>query len=528
MKLLGNTRTLTKFLIFALLAIAVMAVIGWKGSTIAGEIKQSNDKIYSQYLLGCYHLEEIKTYYLRHQNDLLYYILSADDNARLRMEGYQTGLKDQFIIYELFAKDLPNQEAIKNLQTSFTKYYRVSKQISDLVKRGQQADALNLYITKTTGIDGTIRDQLRSLNGTNEMAAKAEKTAADIQYKAGMTQLMVMAFLGGFLTLLCAFFFAGAVTHQTKDVVGIIKKMAAGDFTNKIKVEGKGEIGLITAELAKMSENISNLVSRIYESAVAVSLDAKTIIDGNQDLSQRTQEQASTLEEIASTIEEINFSIQQMVTNSEQINTLSRQTLEIVVDGENSVKESKESMNHILVSSKRIAEITKVVNQIASQTNLLALNASVEAARSGEQGRGFAVVAAEIRNLATRSAASAKEIENLIKESGELINHGNEMVNKSALILEKIVSNTKETATEILTVAGTIQEEADALQQIETSVEQLNQVTQENAGLVVLNSSSSQSLGVVAENLKDLIEEFKTSGTDKLTSEPVNLSEYIK
>ncbi len=510
MKLLRNMRIYPKLLLFAFLMIAIMAIIGWRGSTSVHDIRKATDKIVSQCLIGLTHLEEIKTYYLRHQNDLLYYILSADDNACLRMEGYQTGLKEQLIVYELGTKDLPNQEILVALQTSLTKYHQAAKEVINLVKNGQKADALNLYITKITSIDNGIRNQFQNLSGISEMTAKVAKTGVDIEYKAVTTQLMVIGLFGALLTIVCASFFAGTITKPIKKLVGIIKRLAVGDFATEIKVEGSDEIGLIIAELVKMKESLSYLIHRIHESATAVSHDAKKLASGNQDLSHRTQEQASSLEEIASTLEEINSSIHQMVSNSEHINGLSQETLGIVKDGEVSINESKEAMDRILTSSKKIAEITKAVNQIASQTNLLALNASVEAARSGENGRGFAVVATEIRNLANRSAAMAKEIEKLIKESGDLIIHGNAMVYQSAQILDQIVSNTKKTATEILVMSGSIQEEADALQQIEASVEQLNQVTQENAGMVVSITSSSQSLSSISENLKDLLGEFKT------------------
>ena len=166
-------------------------------------------------------------------------------------------------------------------------------------------------------------------------------------------------------------------------------------------------------------------------------------------------------------------------------------------------------MEQISISSNRIADIIKVVNDISFQTNILALNAAVEAARAGEHGRGFAVVAGEVENLAKRSGAAAKEIEELISESLERVDHGNRMVQKSGESLNLIIDNTEQTFAVINAVADTMQDQARAVHQIQTSIGQLNQVTQENAAMVEELASSCQLLNDEAERLRQMVNHFK-------------------
>lgn len=294
-----------------------------------------------------------------------------------------------------------------------------------------------------------------------------------------------------------------------------IRLMSNGDFSNTIHLESSDEIGQMGADLNNMSERLSKMIGLAMEMAEEVGSDMQEIAAGNQNLSSRTQEQAATLQQISASAEEITASIQQTALNSEQAKQLSTSTLEVVQDGERSINETINAMQQIDESSKKISDIIKVVSDIAFQTNLLALNAAVEAARAGEQGRGFAVVAAEVRNLASRTADSSKEIEMLINESVARIKRGNEAVQHSGEILQKIVQNTKQTTDVIMEIAAAMEEQSASSEQISAAIEQLNKVTQQNAALVQEITSSSEKLNSRAAELSQVMQAFKIKGQSK-------------
>lgn len=336
-----------------------------------------------------------------------------------------------------------------------------------------------------------------------------------------MLQLIVVVFLIFIvLQLILGSNFAKTIALPLNAMVSNIKLIAGGDLTVRVKEDGKDEVGEIASSLNQMVENLAQMVRQISDSGRSVRNSSQQIAVVSQDLSERTQEQAATLEEIAATMEEVSSSVSQAAGNSERADKISKLTMEAVLSGEDSIMETREAMGQLQQSSQQIGEIIKVVNDLAFQTNLLALNAAIEAARAGEQGRGFAVVATEVRNLARRSAESAKEIETLIKESISKVEKGTAQVQQSSQMLKQIIDNTKETADVIAEVALAMKEQALAAQQVQVSIEQLNQVTQQNAAIVEEMSASGHLLNIEAGNLNNLVNQFRLNDQPE-ESEPV-------
>lgn len=269
------------------------------------------------------------------------------------------------------------------------------------------------------------------------------------------------------------------------------------------------ELGQIEVARIFMEAKLRTAIGRVKESSSVLERAADEIASGSMDLSQRTEEQASSLEETASSMEEMTSTVQQSAANTNQANQLANQASTLAEGSGEVVTKTISAMTEISVSSKKIADIIGVIDEIAFQTNLLALNAAVEAARAGEQGRGFAVVAGEVRNLAGRSAESAKEIKALINESVIKVEQGTKLVNESGKSLEDIVSSVRKVTDIIAEIAASSQEQASGIEQVNKAVTQMDDMTQQNSALVEETSAASSAMLDKVKILTGLADQFK-------------------
>ena len=282
-----------------------------------------------------------------------------------------------------------------------------------------------------------------------------------------------------------------------------------GDLTVRIREDGKeGFFKTLAGGMNRLVGNMAEVLLAISTVAAEVGTGAEEISRGNTDLSQRTEEQASSLEETASSMEQMTSAVKHNADNAAQANQLARAARDHAEQAGAVVQSAITAMSEINGSSKKIADIIGVIDAIAFQTNLLALNAAVEAARAGEQGRGFAVVASEVRNLASRSAAAAKEIKSLIHESVTKADDGTKLVDASGRVLQEIVAGVKKVTDVIAEIAASSQEQASGIEQVNKAVMSMDEVTQQNAALVEEAAAAAESLTEQAANLTQLMARF--------------------
>ena len=285
-----------------------------------------------------------------------------------------------------------------------------------------------------------------------------------------------------------------SITVPVRDAVDVADALAKGDLTRRIEARSDDEIGALMRSLATASEQLAILVRGIQDSAATISGGAQEIAHGNSQLSTRTEAQASSLEETASSMEELTATVKQNADNANQANQLVQSASSVAARGGEVVAQVVRTMEEISRGSKRISEITGIINGIAFQTNILALNAAVEAARAGDQGRGFAVVASEVRSLAQRSAEAAKEIKGLIEDSTGKVNAGSKLAAEAGETMQEVVASVRKVAEITGNISAASREQASGIQQVGQAVTQMDQVTQQNAALVEQVSAASASL----------------------------------
>ncbi|HCU0798261.1 TPA: Tar ligand binding domain-containing protein [Citrobacter braakii] len=292
------------------------------------------------------------------------------------------------------------------------------------------------------------------------------------------------------------------------------QQIAQGDLSHPIEDFGRNCVGQLVPLLCAMQDSLREAVSTIRSGSDNIWRGATEISTGNNDLSSRTEEQAAALEETAASMEQLTATVKLNAENAREASQLADTATETAGKGSSLVSEVVETMDGIPASSKQIAEITSVINSIAFQTNILALNAAVEAARAGEQGRGFAVVAGEVRNLASRSAGAAKEIETLIGESSRRVDQGARLVKETGLTMEAILRGATEVTVIMKQIASASEEQNKGISQVSVAITQMDSVTQQNAALVEQVSAAAVALERQTEELQRSVQQFRLSAND--------------
>jgi methyl-accepting chemotaxis protein len=368
-----------------------------------------------------------------------------------------------------------------------------------------------VQLASTQGALG-LNEALGKFNKYSDSMTTQLLAAADASLKRSQIITGTILFAALVLGFLLHFGFTRAVINPLNQIVLHFRRIASGDLSVHIEQEGKREIRVVLQALSQMQSSLSALVDNVHKSNDNIKSELLGIADGNQNLSQRTEMQASNLEETAASMEQLSSTVKTNAENAGLANKMAAETSSIASQGGDKMQAVVTTMEGIAESSRKIADIIGVIDGIAFQTNILALNAAVEAARAGEQGRGFAVVASEVRSLASRSAEAAKEIKTLISTSVDKVDVGTKQVYDAGVSMQEIVTQVKKVSQLIHDISTATAEQSSGIGQIGIAVNQLDEVTQQNAGLVEKSATSVQSLKEQVDNLTEIVSVFKLSG----------------
>jgi methyl-accepting chemotaxis protein-1 (serine sensor receptor) len=347
------------------------------------------------------------------------------------------------------------------------------------------------------------------IDGQAKKNAAESVAAADAARRSATVTLLVVLVVTSLVGAAIVWWIVQGITRPLGQAIDIAKTVAAGDLRYDVDVTSKDEVGELLAALKQMSGNLSDIVSRVRTGTDAITSASSEVATGSMDLSSRTEQQAASLEETASSMTELTSTVRQNNDNATQARKLADEASNVAVRGGATVSEVVQTMGAINESSRKIVDIIGVIDGIAFQTNILALNAAVEAARAGEQGRGFAVVAGEVRNLAHRSAAAAKEIKELIGNSVERVEAGSRLVGEAGVTMDEVVDSVRRVTSIIGEIAMATGEQSRGIEQISDAISQMDSVTQQNAALVEEAAAAAEALQQQAAGLAAAVAVFK-------------------
>ncbi|XVJ70204.1 MAG: HAMP domain-containing protein [Rhizobacter sp.] len=417
---------------------------------------------------------------------------------------------------QALAADMKTNEASAQELALLEKVMEASKKTRPLValaaQQGGQGDNVSSVLTLTQDVAPnesiwrTTVAEFIAIQKQNSKQAVQASTQSQDQALLIQAVLVVASLLAGGLI---AWRITGSVTAPIKRAVVVAQRIAQGDLTSKIEIRIPDETGRLLEAISAMQDRLRGLVGEIRQTANSIQVASEEVASGNLDLSQRTEQTASSLQQAASSMDQLTGTVRQSADSAHQANQLASSAAEVAARGGAVVSQVVTTMEDINASSKKIADIIGVIDGIAFQTNILALNAAVEAARAGEQGRGFAVVAGEVRSLAGRSAEAAKEIKSLIGASVDKVEGGSRLVADAGKTMKEIVGSVQRVSDIIGEITATSSEQSDGISQVSGSVSQLDQMTQQNSALVEQSAAAAESLKEQAHKLTHMVDAFR-------------------
>ncbi|WP_448152021.1 methyl-accepting chemotaxis protein [Castellaniella caeni] len=510
-----STRLAGAFAFLLLLALILSAIGIWNAR---------KSQAISQEIVARQQINQIMTEWVRavdvRANQVIGYILVSDPDVLDHLKkGIDTNTKD-------IADYTERARALIKTKESLALYDDI------MAQRKQYVDAMNTAIQALDKHQSVlaieiVRDKLPVI-GTDYIAsidklrdfqqAGTDRAQDLLAHDAQLSEniLIIATLLAFILGPLFAWRVMRAITRPLANAVSIAESIANNDLSHHIHSDANDEIGMLCHALERMTQNLHQAVSKVRGGADSIATAASQISAGNLDLSSRTEQQASSLAQTAATMEEITATVRQNADNTQQANTLAAAAAKTAVSGGSLVGHLVDTMGEINGKSQQVADIIGVIDSIAFQTNILALNAAVEAARAGEQGRGFAVVASEVRALAQRSAGAAKEIKALIDSSVEATTKGNEQAAHAGATMQEIVDSINRVTDIMGEISAANREQTTGIEEINTAITQMDDVTRQNASLVEESAAAATSLQSQADNLAQLVATFNlgTAATD--------------
>jgi len=513
MKSIYDLKIAAKLLISFSAVLLLTAFLGIFSIVQLAKVNQTSTDMEENWMPSIQVLLEIKSNVQRTRTlEYAGFIYSDPENVDKVQKLLDATLNDLKKENEQYVKLISVSEE-KRIYGEFTKswaqYMAEHDKIVQLMKDGKVDEAKESMRGDSLKLNGLINKQIEDLVKINVEGGQAASHTGDALYASSRLWIIGTLIVCIALGFSLAMWISRIVSRPLNEALKIAQTVAAGDLTSNILPGAKDETGLLVQALKDMNDNLLKIVGQVRAGTDTIATASAQIAAGNLDLSQRTEEQASSLEETASSMEELTSTVKQNSDNARQANQLAASASDVALKGGDVVSNVVNTMGSINDSSKKIVDIISVIDGIAFQTNILALNAAVEAARAGEQGRGFAVVAAEVRNLAQRSAAAAKEIKTLIGDSVEKVEAGSKLVNEAGLTMEEIVASVRRVTDIMSEITAASAEQEAGIGQINVAITQMDNVTQQNAALVEEAAAAAGSLQEQAAGLAEIVSIFK-------------------